>query len=254
MPYTVKQLADLAGVSVRMLHHYDQIGLLRPERAAGNGYRRYGESELLQLQQILFFRELDFPLREIRRILSSPHFDPREALRDQRKMIELKKKRLGQLTKTIDKTIKKINRETTMEDEELYGSFTKGEMEKYAEEARRKWGDTEAYRQSRERIKKMGKNGLKQALEESGEIIREIVLRMASGPTSAEVQRLIARHYDSLRHFYEPTLEIYRGLAEMYVADARFKAFYEKIAHGLARFMRDAMIAYCGSQEGGGKK
>lgn len=251
MSYTVQQLATLAGVSVRTLHHYDQIGLLSPARVKSNGYRYYEEDELMRLQQILFFRELDFPLLDIKEILSSPSFDMEEALRDQRKLIELKKERLNGLIRTIDKTIKKINNKTNMQDEELYGNFSKEEMEKYTEEARQKWGHTEAYKQSTERVKKMGKDGLNKVLAEAGKLTEEIAEAMKAGEKASgeKTQELIARHYAGLRAFYEPNLEIYRGLAEMYVADPRFKANYEKVAEGLAEYMRDAMLHYADTQE-----
>lgn len=247
MSYTVQKLATLAGVSIRTLHYYDEIGLLRPAGVKKNGYRYYEEKELLVLQQILFFRELDFPLEDIKRILFSPSFDMSEALRDQRKLIEFKKTRLTKLVQTIDKTLKKINKQTTMKDEELYGNFSKEETERYTEEARQKWGNTEAFKQSEVRVKKMGKEGLKRVLEESGKLTLEIAECMKSGePAIGEkAQKLIARHYDGLRAFYEPNLEMYRGLAEMYVADDRFKQNYEKVAPGLAEYVREAMTAYC---------
>lgn len=251
MSYTVQKLATIAGISVRALHYYDQVGLLKPSRVENNGYRYYGAKELLKLQQILFLRELDFTLDEIKRILSSPSFDMRAALHDQKKLIELKKNRLSRLVKTIDKTIKKINKEITMNDKELYGNFSKEEMEKYAEEARQKWGNTDAFKQSQERVRKMGKNGLNKVLEASNKLTVEIAEAMKSGldPKSEGVQKLIAKHYDDLRAFYEPNLEIYRGLANVYVVDERFKANYENVANGLAQFMHDAMTTYCNEQE-----
>jgi DNA-binding transcriptional MerR regulator len=251
MTYTVKQLADLAGISVRTLHFYDQAGILKPARTEANGYRYYEEKELLKLQQILFFRELDFPVREIKRIISSPYFDMNSALRDQRKLIELKKNRLNRLMKTIDQTIQKINQEKNMEDKDLYGNFSKEEMDRYTEEARQKWGNTDAFKQSQERVKKMGKAGLNQVLKESGLLTQEIAECMKKGedPKSARVQALIARHYDGLRAFYEPNFQIYRGLAGAYIGDERFKANYEKVAEGLAQYMHDAMIHYCDTHE-----
>lgn len=246
MSYTVQQLATLAGVSVRTLHYYDEVKLLCPARVEKNGYRFYEEAELLKLQQILFFRELDFSLEDIRRILSSPYFDMKAALRDQKKLIQLKRNRLDKLMQTIDKTIKKINKETTMKDEELYGNFSKEEAEAYAKEAKERWGHTEAYKQSQERVKKMGKAGLAKVLEESGKLTQEIAAAMKArqDPKSEAVQKLIARHYDSLRAFYEPNLEMYKGLATMYVDDHRFKATYEKIAPGLAQYLRDGMLHF----------
>lgn len=249
MSYTVNQLAKIAGISVRTLHHYDAIGLLRPARAEANGYRRYGETELLKLQQVLFFRELEFPLDEIRRILSSPDFDLRAALADQRKLIGLKKKRLDGLIGTIDRTIRRLNRRITMDDKDLYGDFSKDEMDAYAKEAKERWGHTDAYRQSTERFKKMTKADLARIKDEGDRLMKEIVARRSEGPASAAMQALIARHYDALRTWYEPDLAMYRGLGDMYVADPRFTAYYEKYAPGLATFMRDAMHAYCDARE-----
>lgn len=249
MPYTVKQLAKLAGVSVRTLHHYDAIGLLKPARSEKNGYRHYGEQELLMLQQILFFRELDFPLEEIRRIVGAPGFDIRAALRDQKALLGLKKKRLDGLIRTIDATLKRLTTRTTMDDEELYGEFDKKEMDAYAAEAKERWGHTDAYKQSMERYKKMTKADLARIKDEGDRLMKEIVARRDEGPASAAVQALIARHYAALRTWYEPDLAMYRGLADMYVNDPRFAAYYEKYAPGLATFMRDAMHAYCDAQE-----
>lgn len=134
-----------------------------------------------------------------------------------------------------------------MEDKDLYGNFSKEEMERYTEEAREKWGETEAFKQSEVRVKKLGKEGLKRVLAESGKLTLEIAECLKSGApaTNEKTQKLIARHYTGLRAFYEPNLELYQGLAEMYVADARFKQNYEKVAVGLAEYMREAMTAYC---------
>ncbi len=200
----------------------------------------------MRLQQILFFRELDFPLREIKRIIDSPKFDMRYALQDQKKMIELKRSRLGKLVKTIDKTIKKINQKIIMDDAELYGNFTKEEMEKYTAEAKERWGNTEAFKQSQIRVKKMGKEGLKKVLEESGKVVEELaeVMREGLDPKHERAQILIRRHYDGLRAFYEPNPEMYKGLARMYVEDERFKINYERVAPGLAQYLRDGMLYF----------
>ncbi len=125
-------------------------------------------------------------------------------------------------------------------------------MDKYTEEARQRWGDTEAFKQSQIRVKKMGKEGLNQVLKETCKIYEDIVSQMPQGPESESVQLLMAKHYNSLRAFYEPNLELYRGLADLYIADERFEAFYEKIAVGLAQFMHDAMLHYADVNEAGG--
>lgn len=248
MAYTINQLAKIATISVRTLHHYDEIGLLNPSRLRPNGYREYEEAELLKLQQILFFRELDFPLAEIKRIISSPHFNMRLALTDQRQLIELKKKRLDGLIATIDKTLKKITHHTRMHDNELYTSFDTAEEDQYAAEAKARWGHTEAYKQSQERYKKMSKDDIARIKKESDELMKKIVANRAQGAQSPDIQQLIAQHYNNLRHFYEPNLEMYRGLAEMYVADPRFTAYYEKYDKNLAQFMKEAMCAFCDAE------
>lgn len=235
---------------MRTLHHYDAIGLLTPARAQRNGYRHYDEKDLLTLQQILFFKELDFPLEEIKRILATPGFNRAEALRDQRKLIELKQKRLGRLIKTIDKTIQTITNQTTMHDNELYDDFSTEEEDQYTKEAKERWGNTETYKQSQERYGKLTK-AEKDKLKVDADIwMRHVASQMRQhGPTSATAQELIAQHYNNLRTFYEPNLEMYKGLAEMYVADPRFAAYYEKYAEGLAQWMHDAMIEYVETQE-----
>lgn len=249
MSYTVQQLATLAGVTVRTLHHYDAIGLLSPKRNGTNGYRQYGEAELLMLQQIMFFRELEFSLTDIRKILTNPEFDIAAALSDHRKYIMIRQKRMTDLVRTIDKTLKRIKREKSMDDTELYAGFSKEESEMYAQEAKERWGHTNAYRQSEERVKKLTKADWALMSAETDAMLKEIVRHMGKGPTSPQVQAEIAKHYASLRAFYEPHRELYRGLAHMYVDDKRFAAFYEKYHADLPVFMRDAMLAYSDTLE-----
>lgn len=249
MAYTINHLAALAHVSVRTLHYYDEIGLLKPSRIRPNGYREYQESELFRLQQILFFRELDFPLADIKRIMASPHFDMHRALTDQRTLIELKKKRLNRLIATIDKTLKKLTYATPMNDEEIYDAFNDEDQKRYADEVKERWGNTQAYKQSQERLKKMSKSDIEKIKKDGEEFMKIVVATMHNGATSPEFQALIAQHYNALRTWYEPNFELYRGLANMYVDDPRFKAYYEKYAPGLAQVMHDAMIAYCDNEE-----
>ncbi len=246
MNYTINQLAEISKVSVRTLHHYDAIGLLSPKRNPKNNYRVYDEDDLLALQQILFFRELDFPLEDITNIVTSKNFDIMHALKDHRKMIHLKKKKIDELLLTIDKTVNKINKTHMMKDEELYEGFSKEELEVWNKEARERWGNTSQYKESEDKVKKMGTDGLKKALSEHGEIAVRISVCMNEGKGHQDdiVQELIQEHFDWLRNFYEPTLEIYQGLAEMYVQDKRFKATYEQISPGLAQYMHDAMCIY----------
>ena len=251
MAYSIHQLAKLADISVRTLHHYDAIGLLRPVRSPRNSYRKYEEKDLLKLQQILFFRELEFPLLEIKQILENPSFDTPRALRDQKKLIELKQKRLEGIVRTIEKTIYKVTKNKPMKDEELYNSLNKDEMEQYAKEAKERWGNTDAYKESQKRVAKITKADMARIQKEGDTLMKEIAKAMQDGNNvkSEIVQKLIAQHYNNLRHFYEPNLEMYRGLGEMYVSDPRFTEYFEKYAKGLAVFMRDAMTAYCESKK-----
>jgi DNA-binding transcriptional MerR regulator len=249
MTYSIQQLATLAGVSVRTLHHYDAAGLLCPSRQAANKYRQYNEGDLLKLQQILFFRELEFSLDDIRTILSSPDFDIATALREHRVLIKAKQKRLTALIGTIDKTLTRLTTNNTMEDKELYDSFTKEEQEKLAGEAKERWGHTDAYRQSQERYAKLSKEQIDQLKVDADVLMKKIATHVSEDPNSTAVQELMEEHYNALRTYYEPTFEIYRGLAQMFIQDPRFTAYYEKYATGLAQFMHDAMIAYCVNNE-----
>ncbi len=248
MKYTVQQLATLADITVRTLHHYDAIGLLPPAHVKANGYREYGEAELLKLQQIMFFRELEFPLEEIKKILNNPEFDMSASLLDHRKLIEFKKKRMSDLVKTIDKTLQKINYKKSMADKDLYDGFSsQEEADAVAKEAKDRWGNTLAYKQSEVRYAKLSKEDKLRIKEDSEILLKEIVSCMDKGATSPQVQHLITKHYASLRTYYEPSIEIYRGLADMYVGDPRFSAYFEKYHKELPKFMRDAMHVYCDS-------
>lgn len=244
MPYTVHQLANIAGISVRTLHYYDEVGLLQPSRSAKNGYRTYNDQDLLKLQQILFFRELEFPIADIQRIMQSPTFDMRRALEDHKQLIELKRKRLTALIRTINKTVGKLDMKTDMNDEELYAAFAKSEGDKYAAEAKERWGHTDTYQESARRVAKFTGADWKRISVETDAIMKGLVANRDKGAKAPEVQAFIARHYASLREFYEPNLEMYKGLADMYVGDPRFAAHYEQYGAGMAQFMHDAMHEY----------
>lgn len=248
MKYKVNELAKHAKISVRTLHYYDEVGLLIPKRTDKNDYRYYENAELLKLQQILFFRELDFPLEEIKKILSSPTFDMKQALKDQKELIEIKKNRLSKLIKTIDKTIISLNKKTIMKEDEIYDGFSKEELESWNKEAKERWGNTDAYKQSVGKYESLTKDQ-KLAMKKAGDdLMEEFVKNMPKGPKSPEVQSLVQKHYDALKFFYEPNLEMYKGLADMYVGyqgDTRFRAYFEKHGPKLPEFMRDAIYEFC---------
>lgn len=246
--YNVQQLSDLAEVTVRALHYYDKIGLLTPIRNEANSYRQYSEGDLLRLQQIMFFRELEFPLAKIKQILEDPTFDKVAALSEHKKLIQKKRERMNSLIKTIDKTINKITKEYSMEDDELYEGFSKEELEAWNKEAKERWGHTDQYKQSVGKYESLTKEEKLQMKNDGEALMEELVANMSKGPGSVEVQALIQRHYDSLKFFYEPNLSLYRNLADMYVGyqgDQRYRGYFEKHHKDLPEFMRDAIYVYC---------
>jgi DNA-binding transcriptional MerR regulator len=246
MKYTVKQLSQLAGISIRTLHYYDQIGLLKPSFIKSNGYRYYEEKELIKLQQVLFFRELDFPLEKIKEIMESPTFDPSVALADQKKLLELKRKRIDGLLRTIEQTIVAVKGGEHMSDDAKYAAFNDPEYQKHKDEVEERWGNTDAYKQSMQRVGKMSKVDLERVKAEGEAIARETAELMQKGfsSDSPEVQKQVDRFYQHLHNFYDPSYELFKGLGQMYVDDPRFTKVYEDRAKGFAVFMRDAMAYY----------
>jgi DNA-binding transcriptional MerR regulator len=246
MTYTVKQLAQIAGVSIRTIHYYDEIGLLEPAFIKDNGYRSYGEKELVKLQQIMFFRELEFPLEDILQMVNAKDFNPGEALGEQRRLLELKRKRLNRLIKTIDNTVQNLKGgEEKMDNNQMFDSFDMAEIDQYKEEAKQRWGNTEAYKQSQERTKNWTKEDYKRIAAEGKKFNQLLADMMDKGFNSPEFQDLIQKHYEGIEVFYDCSLEMYRTLGDMYVADPRFTATYDKFRPGLARVMQQAINYYC---------
>lgn len=242
--YTVQQLARLAGVSVRTLHHYDHIGLLKPSARSAAGYRLYGETDLLRLQQILFFRELDFPLANIQAILDDPGFDQVKALRDHRRLLQQEADRLGRLLATIEKTISRLTEDNmTMTDEELYEGFTPEQIERYTREANERY-DPKIVAEANRRVRQMSKAQWQVVKAEGGAVAQQLADLMDREPGDAAVQAAIARHYAWVDIFWHPTAESYRGLGRGYAEHPEFRAFYEKYRPGLADFMCAAMAHY----------
>lgn len=242
--YTVQQLADLAGVTVRALHHYDAIGLLTPAARTEAGYRLYGERDLLRLQQILFFRELDFPLDQIAAILDAPGFDPVRALERHRELLQAQRDRLARLMETIDKTIAGLKEDTMgLTDEELYAGFSKEDAERYRREARELYGE-DVVEASEQRARKMSKEQWAAVQVEGDEVTRQLADLMDRRPDDLEVQALIARHYAWVCHFWTPNAEAYVGLGDLYTENPDFRAHYDKYRPGLADFMKPAMAYY----------
>lgn len=238
----VKEVADLVGISVRTLHHYDEIGLLKPEKITDTGYRLYSDQELERLQQILFFRELDFPLKKIKEIISSPAFDKEEALQLQRKMLHSKQRQLEQMIKTIDRTIQHMRGEIIMTNEQKFEGFSFG-SNPYEQEARERYGD-ESVDKSNARIGKMSKKEQADMVSGMNAIYVKLAALRNDAPESEASQAAIQEWYTYLNKIGSYSLEAFRGLGQMYVEDVRFMNNIDKFGEGLAVFMRDAMAIY----------
>lgn len=248
MTYTVQQLADAANISVRTLHYYDEIGLLKPARIRANGYREYGETELLTLQQILFFRELDVPLEQIKAIMAHPTFSYVGALEMHRETLLKKRDRLNKLLITIDTTMTHITNGTTPPSGELYDAFSDPDVAEYATEAHERWGNTKAYAQSVERVKKMSQHDMDEIKRAMNACVTEIATHMTAGvlPHDARVQSQIATWHNLMNLFYDCSPHMLRQLGDMYVSDPRFRVYYETHATGLAEFINQAIKIYVG--------
>jgi DNA-binding transcriptional MerR regulator len=216
-----------------------------------NGYRLYQEGDLARLQQVLFFRELEFPLEDIRRIMSSPAFDQREALIAHRRLLREKRARLDRLIASVERTIESMERGERMNDENMFEGFDDAKIKEYTEEARQRWGGTDAFEESVRRTKRYGKSDWEDIGSKSGEINNAMVALMGRDPADPEVQQTIGRWFKLIdERFYTVTPEIFRGLGDAYVQDARFTASYDQYKPGLAAFMREAMHVYADRLEG----
>lgn len=252
--YTVKQVARMSGVSVRALHHYDQIGLLRPAFLGENRYRYYGEEELLRLQQILLHRELGIPLSEIAAILDAPGFDRLSALRDQRERLAAEARRYAQLVRTIDRTIASLNGDRTMKKADLYKGISPEKQSEYeAWLVAERGGDmAERIRDSRRRYDALSEaekqallDDLKRVEEQLAEAMRTGVLAQA-----AALDALIERHRDWVAYMWNRPCppEAYAGLADLYLSHPDFRARYETIAPGFTDFLATAMKSWARRQ------
>lgn len=248
--FTVKQLARLAGVTPRALRHYDQIGLLKPSRLGENGYRYYGDESLPRLQQILFYRELDIPLEEIRKIVGRHDFDILAALEGHKSELEKRIARLRRLIETVNQTILHIKGEQMMNSKQMFAGFSEAEQDKMAAEAEAMY-DPEIVRESNRKWKAYSAQQKQAILDQGNRIYTEIVAAMPAGADSPVAQALIARWYQYMSDsFWRPNLEQLLALADGYVNDPRFRATFDAMHPQLAEFMRDAVNVYAQRQEG----
>ena len=235
---TIHEVSRLAGISVRTLHHYDAIGLLPPTALTEAGYRLYDDTALARLQSILLFRELEFPLRDIRRILDDPGFDQKAALNDQIRLLELRQEQLGRLIALARETMNEGV--TSMK----FDAFDKTELRQYAAEVKQKWGNTKAYQEYSQREKDGATGdpaGLMQCFAALGELKQ---LNPADPQVQAAVRALQQFITDN---FYTCTPEILAGLGQMYTADDRFRCRIDQAGgEGTAAFAAQAIRIYCG--------
>ncbi|GGJ88858.1 MerR family transcriptional regulator [Lentibacillus kapialis] len=237
----VREVAGLVGISVRTLHHYDEIGLLEPETTE-SGYRIYSEKELETLQQILFFKKLGFPLKKIKEIINSPSFDREEALYVQRKMLLEERSRLDNMIATIDKTIQNTKGEIPMSDQEKFEGFDFSKNP-YEQEARERWGD-KAVEESNAKVNQLSKDEQQAMEQEFDRIYRDLAAIRHQAPDSNEAQAAIKVWYDYLNKIGSYSLDAFKGLGQMYVDDERFTKNIDTYGDGLAMFMCDAMAFY----------
>jgi MerR family transcriptional regulator, thiopeptide resistance regulator len=246
---TVGEVAELAGVTVRTLHHYDELGLLSPSRRSEAGYRLYSYDDLTRLREILIWRTLGFPLTEIGALLDDPGHDRLLALKRQRELIEREIERLGALSAAVDAAIAAHLNGTRLEETTMFEGF---EPSEYEEEARERWGHTEAYQESARRTQQYGEAEWGEIRAEAETITRELVALMRAGQPAdgPEARALAERHRGHIsRWFYPCSPQMHRGLAEMYIADERFARTYEREAAGLAAYVHDAILANAEAQE-----
>lgn len=244
MELKIQEAARLAGVSIRTLRYYDEIGLLPPGRVTQAGYRLYDDAAMARLQEVLFFRELGFALEDIRTIMTDPGYDRKEALRRHRAMLKKKRAQIDSLIDLVDRTIRG-------ERDLSFTQFDTKEMDKmkseYAKEARERWGHTAAYAESEKKTK--GYDGQKWSSVQEGmeALMAEFAAIRGENPAGEAAQALVMRWQAYItENFYACTDEILKGLGQMYVCDERFKANIDKHGEGTAQFMADAIAAKCG--------
>ena len=239
----VSEVAKLTGVTVRTLRYYDQIGLLKPTRVTEAGYRLYSEADLEILQQILFFRELDFPLSDIQEILSNPAFDREAALQNHRALLLQKRSRIDGLISLVDKTLKG---ETDMSFKQFDASEIEKNKQKYAEEAKERWGGTDAYAEYVQKTKDYDDPQWKLLNGEGAEILRQFGEIRHLDPASRDAQALVKKWQDFITaNFYTCTKPILSCLGQMYIDDERFTQNIDRHGEGTALFMATAIEIYC---------
>lgn len=243
---TVGEVARLVGISVRTLHHYDEISLVVPSGRTPKGYRSYSASDVERLHQVLTYRELGFALNDIVALLDDPTVDAMAHLRRQRELLDARIDRLHQMAAAVDKMMeaKKMGIQLTpAEQREVFGENWTGD--EYAGEAQDRWGDTDEWKQSQSRTASFTKEDWKRIKAETDSLEADFATALTSGiaADSDEAAVLAERHRASIEAFYDCGYEMHVCLGEMYIADERFTKHYDDVAPGLAQYIRDAIVA-----------
>ncbi len=254
--YGVKAIAKLSGVSVRTLHYYDKIGLLKPLNRSNVGYRYYGESELLRLQQILFYKELGFSLKEIKKVLEEPDFDLVLALENHKLALKAQQNRISTLLTTIDTTIHHLKKGKIMKNpKDLYKGLPKEMGTTVRKEAMDKWGKI-TVEQSEKDLLKLGKAGFESLKIEQTTVTDALFAAQNENPKSEQVQQLIRQHYQIIRQFWGTSVErskqpkVYAGLGQLYIDDERYMARDGQAQPEFAQFMQQAMSHFVATELG----
>lgn len=249
MEYTVQKLGKLAGVSTRTLRYYDEMNLLKPARINSSGYRIYGQTEVDLLQQILFYRELGMSLNQIKQIVNNPSFDGVKALNAHRSQLLDKRKQLDKLIANVEKTISSTEGSIIMTNNEKFEGFKQkivdDNEQKYGNEIRDKYGD-DAVDQSNAKVQAMTQAQHLDVKQLAKDITATLAVAFKTGDPASELAQNVAELHKQWLMFYwsEYSIEAHKALAQMYVNDERFKAYYDKEIPGTAEFLRDAIVVY----------
>jgi DNA-binding transcriptional MerR regulator len=246
MAFTVGELAKLTGITVRTLHHYDQIGLVQPSDRSQAGYRLYGDADVLRLQQVLLYRELGLPLDEIAGVLDDPRHSPAAALAKHRDVLLAKRARLDAMLAALDTALRLEKGSVAMQPEDVTSMFDGFSPEEYADEARERWGDSEAYKESARRTKQYGKTEWEAIKREGDSVYRRFAELMREGapPDDARVRGVVEAHRAHIdRWFYPCSPEMQKNLAGLYVGDPRFTANIDTYGAGLAQYIHAAIAS-----------
>jgi DNA-binding transcriptional MerR regulator len=245
--YTIKKVAEFANVSKRTLRHYDSIGLLKPSKLGENGYRYYSDSDIDQLQQIMFYKTMGFSLSDIKNLLYDEEFDRKRALIDQLTFLEGESMRIQTLIQTVKSSIDAAEGRKVMTNKDKFEGFKQGLIEEneelYGKEAREKFG--KSVDASNQKLANMSYESFNDNEELKKEMEALFVNAMQLGIDSEDAKKASQMHEKWIKNYWTSySKDAHRGLVEMYVLDERFKAYYEKLARGLAEFVRDAVTKY----------